>query len=212
MWAVQPRFERDLRAFMERAAELGYEAVEINHSMDAAQIGAILGHGVLPITNVHAPAPLERHPSLGWNRELDLAAEDEQERALQAQQQAFTCNNIHDRNQRKIDTLQGEVGKLDAQVRAAQSIESYRADGESNLRRYTPPDLQLQKTGPKRSKILLAGLFGGGALGCAVALLRQLLERRVRYRETLEGSLGLTVLAVVDEHKGLRKLRAGRAS
>ncbi|MQC28083.1 MAG: sugar phosphate isomerase/epimerase [Chloroflexi bacterium] len=81
MWAVQPRFERDLRAFMERAAELGYEAVEINHSMDAAQIGAILGHGVLPITNVHAPAPLERHPSLGWNRELDLAAEDEQERA-----------------------------------------------------------------------------------------------------------------------------------
>ena len=80
MWAVQPRFERDLRTFMERAAELGYEAVEINHSMDAAQIGAILGHGVLPVTNVHAPAPLERHRSLGWNRELDLAAEDEQER------------------------------------------------------------------------------------------------------------------------------------
>jgi uncharacterized protein involved in exopolysaccharide biosynthesis len=143
--------------------------------------------------------------------QLDLV-EDEQERALQAQQQAFTCNNIHDRNQRKIDILQGEVSKLDAQVRAAQSIESYRADGESNLRRYTPPDLQPDKTGPKRSKILLAGLFGGGALGCAVALLRQLLERRVRYRETLEGALGLTVLAVVDEHKGLRKLRAGRSS
>ena len=82
MWAVQPRFERDLRAFMERAAELGYEAIEINHSMDAAQVGAILGHGVLPITNVHAPAPLERHASLGWNRELDLAAEDERERSV----------------------------------------------------------------------------------------------------------------------------------
>ncbi len=82
MWAVQPRFEHDLRAFMERAAELGYEAIEINHSMDAAQIGAILGHDVLPVTNVHAPAPLERHSSLGWNRELDLASEDEQERSV----------------------------------------------------------------------------------------------------------------------------------
>jgi sugar phosphate isomerase/epimerase len=82
MWAMQPRFERDLRAFMERAAELGYEAIEINHSMDAEQIGAILGHGVLPVTNVHAPAPLERHPRLGWNRDLDLASDDEQERGL----------------------------------------------------------------------------------------------------------------------------------
>lgn len=82
MWAVQPRFERDLRAFMERAAELGYDAIEINHSMDAEQTGAILGHGVLPVTNVHAPAPLEQHPRLGWNRGLDLASDDEQERGL----------------------------------------------------------------------------------------------------------------------------------
>ena len=82
MWAVQPRFERDLRAFMERAAELGYEAIEINHSMDAAQIGSILGHGTLPVTGVHAPAPLERHARLGWNRSLNLAATDEEERTL----------------------------------------------------------------------------------------------------------------------------------
>ncbi len=55
MWAVQPRFERDLGGFMERAAELGYEAIEINHSMDAAQIGSILGHGTLPVTGVSGP-------------------------------------------------------------------------------------------------------------------------------------------------------------
>ncbi len=85
MWAVQPRFERDLRAFMERAAELGYDAIEINHSMTAEQAGAILGYRTLPITCVHAPAPLERHPSAGWNRELNLAATDEAERALAVQ-------------------------------------------------------------------------------------------------------------------------------
>ena len=80
MWAVQPRFERDLRAFMERAAELGYDAIEVNHSMDAAQIGAILAADVLPVTAVHAPAPLERDRARGWNRNLNLASTDEGER------------------------------------------------------------------------------------------------------------------------------------
>jgi sugar phosphate isomerase/epimerase len=82
MWAVQPRFERDLGAFFARAAELGFSGVEINHSMDAAQAGVILAQRLLPVVAVHAPAPLERHPSAGWNRSLDLAAEDEAERAL----------------------------------------------------------------------------------------------------------------------------------
>ena len=85
MWAMQPRFEHDLGAFLERAAELGYEAVEVNHSMTAEQAGAIMGYGTLPVTGVHAPAPLERHPSAGWNREMNLAALDETERALSVQ-------------------------------------------------------------------------------------------------------------------------------
>ena len=82
MWAVQPRFEHDLGAFLDRTAELGYRAVEINHSMTAEHAGAIMGYRTLPVTGVHAPAPLERHPSAGWNRELNLAALDEAERAL----------------------------------------------------------------------------------------------------------------------------------
>lgn len=82
MWAVQPRFEHDVLAFLERARELGYEAVEINNSMDAQQAGAIIASRVLPVTSVHAPAPLERHPTAGWTRDLNLAATDEAERAL----------------------------------------------------------------------------------------------------------------------------------
>ena len=60
MWAVQPRFERDLPAFAERARELGYGAIEINHSMDAAQARALLAQDRLPVTAVHAPAPHAR--------------------------------------------------------------------------------------------------------------------------------------------------------
>ena len=85
MWAMQPRFEHDLRAFLERAAELGYGAVEINHSMDAQMAGVILASRVLPVTSVHAPVPLERHPTAGWNREMNLASTDEAERALAVQ-------------------------------------------------------------------------------------------------------------------------------
>lgn len=82
---MQPRFERDMRAFMARAGELGYAAIELNHSMDAQMIGAALAHPVLPIASVHAPAPLERHPERGWNRELNLASLEEAERALAVQ-------------------------------------------------------------------------------------------------------------------------------
>lgn len=82
MWAVQPRFESDLGAFMECARDLGYKAIEINHSMDAQQIGSILGHGTLPVTGIHAPAPLERDRTRGWNRDLNLASTDEAEREL----------------------------------------------------------------------------------------------------------------------------------
>ena len=80
MWAVQPRFERDLPAFAERARELGYGAIEINHSMDAAQARALLAQDTLPVTAVHAPAPLEREPGRGENRALDLASADGAER------------------------------------------------------------------------------------------------------------------------------------
>ena len=85
MWAEQPRFERDLGAFMQRAAELGFDAVEVNHSMTAEQAGAIMGYHTLPVTGVHAPAPLEKHPSAGWNRDLNLAALDEEQRTLAVQ-------------------------------------------------------------------------------------------------------------------------------
>jgi sugar phosphate isomerase/epimerase len=80
MWAVQPRFERDLPAFLTRAAELGYTAVEINHSMTPAQVQAITGSGRLTIGGVHGPAPLEEHPRHGWNRSMNLASRDDAER------------------------------------------------------------------------------------------------------------------------------------
>ena len=88
MWAMQPRFEHDLPAFLARAAELGFGAVEVNHSMDAEQARLIVKAaraGGLPVTGVHGPAPLRSHPGRGENRDLNLAAIDEEERDLAVQ-------------------------------------------------------------------------------------------------------------------------------
>ena len=84
MWAVQPHFEHDLEAFVRRAAELGFAGIEVNHSMDAAQVRAALDaaprHG-LEVTSLHAPAPLEVVDGRE-NRTFNLAGIDEAERSL----------------------------------------------------------------------------------------------------------------------------------
>lgn len=111
MWATQPRFERDLGAFMERAAELGYRGIEINHSMDAEQIGAILAIGTLPVTGVHAPAPLSRHSTLGWNRELNIASTDEVERAAAVEAHLQSVDLAAQAGARHVVVHLGGVGK-----------------------------------------------------------------------------------------------------
>ena len=66
------------------------------------------------------------------------------------------------------------------------------------------PFLPRGKEGPQRSKILLAGLAGGLALGVSVALGRQFLDPKLRYPGRVESALGLRVLGVVPEHKQWR--------
>ena len=110
MWAVQPRFERDLPAFVDRALELGYGAVEVNHSMDAAQIDAIRGHGGLPVTGVHAPAPRERHSRRGWSTDLNLASLDEGERELAVRYSRRSIETAADVGAPVVVVHLGEVG------------------------------------------------------------------------------------------------------
>ncbi|MPZ98113.1 MAG: TIM barrel protein [Dehalococcoidia bacterium] len=111
MWAVQPRFERDLHAFLERAAELGFRGVEINHSMDAEQTGAILGIRSLEVTGVHAPAPLERHATYGWNRGMNLASTDEEERRIAVEQHLRSVDLATEAGARHVVVHLGGHGK-----------------------------------------------------------------------------------------------------
>lgn len=79
-------------------------------------------------------------------------------------------------------------------------------EGESNLSVLQEASLPLEKTGPKRLKLLVLGFAAGLFAGVSFALLRQLLDSRLRYPATVEGSLGLKVLAVVPKSAELRSL------
>ena len=82
MWGVQDEFKTDMGRFMNVARQLGFGAIEVNHSMTHAQIKELIANNSLPITGVHGPAPLKNHQGRGENRGLNLAAIDEQERLI----------------------------------------------------------------------------------------------------------------------------------
>ncbi len=80
MYAQTDRFA-DGADFARFAADAGYDAIEISHSTPEEKIDAIRAAAVLPIASVHQPAPF-RTVSGRPNSNLNLAAIDEQERAL----------------------------------------------------------------------------------------------------------------------------------
>ena len=109
MWAVQPRFEADMPAFLAKAEQLGFRAIEINHSMSARQIEAILDAAVLPVTSIHAPAPLTRVGGIE-NRELNLAAIDQDERSLALEHHERTIAVAADAGVGLVVVHLGQVG------------------------------------------------------------------------------------------------------
>ena len=67
---------------------------------------------------------------------------------------------------------------------------------------------EARKVGPQRTKFVIQGLGAGAAAGLAFCILRQLLDRKLRYPPSVERVLGLKVLGVIPETRAWR--RAGR--
>jgi hypothetical protein len=74
--------------------------------------------------------------------------------------------------------------------------------GKTSLRRISDPFLPLVKDGPDRAKSILIGLFLGlfGASGLAVLL--EVLNRKLRRPVEVERLLGVRVLVAMPECKG----------
>jgi len=80
MWAQQPRFVEDMHAFVDEAAALGYDAIEVSHATPEVPFNRLLEHHNVTISSIHAPAPLIRDATDRANSSLNLAALDEDER------------------------------------------------------------------------------------------------------------------------------------
>jgi sugar phosphate isomerase/epimerase len=81
MWAQQERFVQDMHAFVHETLALGYDAIEISHSTPEAPFERLLAYPEVPISSIHAPAPLVRHNGETANSAMNLAALYDAERA-----------------------------------------------------------------------------------------------------------------------------------
>lgn len=80
MWAQQPRFVEDMHAFVHVTRALGYDAIEVSHSTPEVPFKRLLDFHQVPISSIHAPAPLVRDATDRANSKLNLAALDDDER------------------------------------------------------------------------------------------------------------------------------------
>ena len=80
MWAQQERFVADMHEFVRETLAMGYDAIEVSHATPEVPFERLLSYHEVPISSIHAPAPLVRHEGQRANSALNLAALDERER------------------------------------------------------------------------------------------------------------------------------------
>ncbi len=80
MWAQQERFFADMRAFAAEALAMGFDAIEVAHSLPPAPFERLVSYPDVPISSIHAPAPLVRNAADRANSSLNLASTDDDER------------------------------------------------------------------------------------------------------------------------------------
>ncbi len=79
MWAQQERFVADMHLFVRETLDLGYDAIEVSHSTATAPFDRLMSYPDVPISSIHAPAPLVRNGDKS-NSSLNLASTDDDER------------------------------------------------------------------------------------------------------------------------------------
>jgi len=120
------------------------------------------------------------------------------------------CRAGHETHSNTVEQARRD---LDLQREALSTLEKLHVQEMSGAQSLTlwgdPPNLPLTKVGPNRFKPLLAGFAAGCAAAIGLAVLRQLLDRRLRYPETIERNLGVRILGVVPEVRRLRNFPKG---
>ena len=132
MWAQQDRFVADMHVFAREAAAMGYDAIEVAHSLAAAPFERLVSYPDVPISSIHAPAPLVRDGGNTWNSSLNLASTDEAERRAAID---YTNNSIDLTKKHGGDRVVVHLGGVgtpmfDAELQMRRLYDSGTRDGE----------------------------------------------------------------------------------
>ena len=132
MWAQQDRFVADMHLFAQEAAAMGYDAIEIAHSTAEAPFERLLSYPGVPISSIHAPAPLVRDGANRANGSLNLASLDDDERRAAIGYTKKTIDLTKQAGGRYVVVHLGGVGRpmFDAEKEMRRLYDSGTRDGE----------------------------------------------------------------------------------
>ncbi|MBL4770283.1 MAG: hypothetical protein JKY61_03890 [Planctomycetes bacterium] len=119
------------------------------------------------------------------------------------------CRQLHQQLAAELTTLQDERVGVSKQLQASENHQALVEQGYSALQLLSDATRPRRKTGPNRVKPLGMAILAGLMLGLFLAVLRQLTDPTVRYRETVEKDLETNVLVVVPEARALRRIKPG---
>jgi len=157
MWAQQERFVRDMHEFVRETLDMGYDAIEVSHSTASAPFERLLSYPHVPISSIHAPAPLVRDGERA-NSALNLAALDEDERAAAVRYAIGSIERTHQAGGRFVVVHLGAVGNAmfeserelrrlyDSGTRDGEHVEELRADIIARREREAEPWLDRART------------------------------------------------------------------
>jgi uncharacterized protein involved in exopolysaccharide biosynthesis len=128
--------------------------------------------------------------------------------AIDAQMDALTaCVPRHSAMQNEITKANSRARQFQNAIDQREAIELLDTDEElSNMWVMIPAAYMPHALSPKREKTVLMGLAYGVAAGVGFGILRQLLDRKLRYPVSVEKTLGVPVLGVVPEQKVWKKM------
>ena len=146
----------------------------------------------------------------GLRKEI-VSLEDSLGKKMVQLENARKCQPAHADFERNLTEKRTRAQRLASAASDLEALSKLEEQGDSNLRLFQPPALPQGKVGPQRAKTALIGVALGLMLGLGVAVLRQLLDPRVRYARTLARELGLTVIGVLPDFGGLDQPQPKRA-
>jgi uncharacterized protein involved in exopolysaccharide biosynthesis len=134
--------------------------------------------------------------------EKKAAADDLRRSSLTVDLERSDLADARDNAENRYKQMQDRFAVLEA-------LSAIDINEDANLRVLQAPTLERDKVGPKRLSLLLKGMIAGFLAGAVFAVMRQRIDRRLRYPELFEAAHGLPVLGVVPQVAGLRRLPRG---